>query len=294
MVNEKEKWIILFLLTLIWGSSFILIKKSLMYFSPYQVGSLRVLVASLLLLPYALLNIKKLPKKQLKWIVLSALIGNFFPMFLFPLAETEISSSIAGIINSMMPIFIILITIIFWKNETNNRQIIGVSISFIGAVILMMGNGEMGEVKWVPIGFLLLATLLYAINSITVKKKLLHIEPKLLSAFVFGIVLFFPSLISLSFSGFFNEIQWTSEVFFGLLFVVALAVLGTGLAMMLNYRLLYISNAVFASTVTLLMPIVAVIWGLLDGEKLSLAQIIGASIILAGLLFLRSKLPSKK
>jgi drug/metabolite transporter (DMT)-like permease len=110
MNSEKEKWMILFVLTLIWGSSFILIKKSLLYFNPYQVGALRVLIASVLLLPYALLNRKKLPKNKIKWIVLSALIGNFFPMFLFPLAETQISSSIAGIINSLMPVFIIVLT----------------------------------------------------------------------------------------------------------------------------------------------------------------------------------------
>lgn len=289
MSSEKEKWILLFVLTLIWGSSFILIKKSLLYFNPYQVGALRVLIASVLLMPYAFLNIKKLPKDKIKWIVLSALIGNFFPMFLFPLAETQISSSIAGIINSLMPIFIIVLTLLFWRKETTKNQIIGVSISFVGAVILTLGNGELGSIQWFPIGLLLLATLLYAINSITVKKKLAHLEPKLLSAFVFGFALFFPSLLALVFSGFFQEIKYDAALASGLVFVALLAVLGTGLAMMLNYRLLHISNAIFASTVTLLMPIVAVIWGFLDGESLSLYQSIGAIIILVGLLFLRKK-----
>ena len=294
MNSEKEKWVLLLVLTLIWGSSFILIKKSLIYFNPYQVGALRVLIASVLLMPYAILNIKNLPKKQFKWIVLSALIGNFFPMFLFPLAETQISSSIAGIINSLMPIFIIVLTLIFWRKETTQRQVTGVSISFAGAVLLTLGSGELGEIKWLPIGLLLFATLLYAINSITVKKKLAHLEPKALSAFVFGFALFFPSLIALVFSGFFQEFQWKQQMVYGLGFVSMLAVLGTGLAMMLNYRLLHISNAIFASTVTLLMPIVAVVWGVLDGESLTLLQSIGALIILAGLVFLRSKSNTQK
>lgn len=294
MNSEKEKWVLLLVLTLIWGSSFILIKKSLIYFNPYQVGALRVLIASVLLMPYAILNIKNLPKKQFKWIVLSALIGNFFPMFLFPLAETQISSSIAGIINSLMPIFIIVLTLIFWRKETTQRQVTGVSISFAGAVLLTLGSGELGEIKWLPIGLLLFATLLYAINSITVKKKLAHLEPKALSAFVFGFALFFPSLIALVFSGFFQEFQWNQQMVYGLGFVSMLAVLGTGLAMMLNYRLLHISNAIFASTVTLLMPIVAVVWGVLDGESLTLLQSIGTLIILAGLVFLRSKSNTQK
>jgi drug/metabolite transporter (DMT)-like permease len=290
MNSEKEKWMILFVLTLIWGSSFILIKKSLLYFNPYQVGALRVLIASVLLLPYALLNRKKLPKNKIKWIVLSALIGNFFPMFLFPLAETQISSSIAGIINSLMPVFIIVLTLLFWRKETTQKQVIGVGISFLGAIILTLGNGDLGQIKWIPIGLLLLATLLYAINSITVKKQLTHLEPKVLSAFVFGFALFFPSLIALVGSGFFQEISFgTQTTWIGLGFVFLLAVFGTGLAMMLNYRLLHISNAVFASTVTLLMPIVAVIWGVLDGENLSIYQMVGAAIILGGLVFLRTK-----
>lgn len=293
MNAEKEKWILLFVLTLIWGSSFILIKKSLLFFNPYQVGALRVLIASLMLLPYALLNIKKLPKNKIKWVVLSALIGNFFPMFLFPLAETQISSSIAGIINSMMPIFIIFLTLIFWRKETTHRQVLGVCISFVGAIILTLGNGSLGEIKWFPIGLLLLATLLYAINSITVKKKLSHMEPKLLSAFVFGFALFFPSLLSLVFSGFFQGLEMNSHLLSGMGFVALLAIFGTGLAMMLNYRLLHISNAIFASTVTLLMPIVAVIWGVLDGETLSLVQSLGAIIIIGGLIFLRTQPKAK-
>jgi drug/metabolite transporter (DMT)-like permease len=286
---EKEKWILLSVLTLIWGSSFILIKKSLIYYNPFEVGSLRVLIASILLMPYAVLSIKKIPKKYFKWIFLSAIIGNFIPMFLFPIAETKISSSIAGIINSLVPIFIIILTLIFWKKDTTKQQIIGVIISFTGVCILTLGKGEAGELKLMPILLLLFATILYAINSITVKKKLAHLESKRLSAGVFGIALFFPSLIALIFAGFFRDFHFTHENFIGLGFVSMLAIFGTGLAMMLNYRLLHISSSIFASTVTLLMPVVAVIWGILDGEKLTLVQSFGGIVILAGLIFLRTK-----
>ena len=109
MNKEKEKWIILAVLSLIWGSSFILIKKSLEHFSPYQVGALRVLISGILLSPIAILNWKNFPRKQLKWLLIAAFAGNFIPMFLFPIAETKVSSSIAGIMNSMMPIFTIIV-----------------------------------------------------------------------------------------------------------------------------------------------------------------------------------------
>lgn len=292
MNPEKEKWILLALLSLIWGSSFILIKKSLDHFNPYEVGALRVLIAGLVLLPVAIKNIRKFPKKNLKWLILAAITGNFIPMFLFPIAETEVSSSIAGIINSMMPIFVIIVGALLWKFETTKRQIIGVLISFSGACILAFSGGEGGEFKLIPILLLLLATLLYAISTTTVKSKLSDIPAKILSAFVFSFVLIFPSLIALVFAGFFNELKMDNNLLVGLGFVSLLSVFGTGLAMMLNYRLLSVSTPLFASTVTLLMPIVAIIWGILDGEKLTIMQGFGGVIIFAGLIFLR-QMPAK-
>ena len=115
MNPDKEKWVLLIVLSIIWGSSFILIKKSLEHFNPYEVGALRVLFAGILLLPMAISNIKKFPRKNLKWLLLAAISGNFIPMFLFPIAETNISSSIAGIVNSMMPIFVIIVGFLFWQ-----------------------------------------------------------------------------------------------------------------------------------------------------------------------------------
>ena len=293
MNPEKEKWVLLVLLSIIWGSSFILIKKSLEHFNPYEVGALRVLIAGIILLPIAAMNIRKFPKKNVKWLILAAITGNFIPMFLFPIAETKVSSSIAGIINSMMPIFVIIVGALLWKFQTTKRQIIGVFISFSGACILAFSGGEGGEFKLIPILLLLLATLLYAISTTTVKSKLSDIPAKILSAFVFSFVLILPSLIALVLAGFFNDLKADSNLLTGLGFVSLLSVFGTGLAMMLNYRLLSVSTPLFASTVTLLMPIVAIIWGLLDGEKLTLMQGFGGLIILAGLIFLR-QMPSKQ
>lgn len=289
MNPEKEKWLLLVVLSVIWGSSFILIKKSLDHFNPYEVGALRVLIAGIILLPIAISNIKKFPKQHLKWLILAAITGNFIPMFLFPIAEKEVSSSIAGIINSMMPIFVIIVGSLLWKFSTTKRQLIGVAISFTGACILALSGGEGGELKFLPVILLLLATLCYAISTTTVKSKLQKVPAKILSAFVFSFVLILPSLISLILAGFFKNHEANQDLLIGLGYVSLLSVFGTGLAMMMNYRLLNISTPLFASTVTLLMPVVAVIWGILDGEKLTLMQGFGAIVILAGLIFLRAK-----
>lgn len=290
MNADKEKWVLLIILSIIWGSSFILIKKSLEHFSPYQVGALRVLIAGIILMPIAISKYKLFPKKHLKWLILAAFTGNFIPMFLFPIAETEVSSSIAGIINSMMPIFVIIVGALVWKFETTKQQIFGTLISFTGVCLLAFGgDGEGGKFKLIPILLLLLATLCYAMSTTTVKSKLMEVSSTVLSAFVFSFVLFFPSVIALTFTRFFSTFSLDEKNLTGLMFVSLLSVFGTGLAMMMNYRLLKVSSPLFASTVTLLMPIVAIIWGFLDGEKLSIMQFIGAGIIIAGLIFLRAK-----
>lgn len=265
MKADKEKWILLIVLSIIWGSSFILIKKSLEHFTPYQVGALRVLIAGIILMPIAISKYKLFPKKHLKWLILAAFTGNFIPMFLFPIAETEVSSSIAGIINSMMPIFVIIVGTLFWKFETTKRQMTGIFISFAGVCMLAFGGGEDSQFKIFPILLLLLATLCYAISTTTVKSKLMEVSSTVLSAFVFSFILFLPSLIALLSTGFASTFTFSKENMMGLMFVSLLSVFGTGLAMMMNYRLLKVSTPLFASTVTLLMPIVAIIWGILDG-----------------------------
>ncbi len=290
MNADKEKWVLLIVLSLIWGSSFILIKKSLEHFNPYQVGALRVLIAGIILMPVAVSKYKLFPKKHLKWLLLAAFTGNFIPMFLFPIAETEISSSIAGIINSMMPIFVIVVGALIWKFETTKQQILGTLISFTGVCLLAFGgDDEGGSFKLIPILLLLTATLCYAISTTTVKSKLMEVSSTVLSAFVFAFVLFLPSLFALTSTGFFSTFSFNRDTMIGLMFVSLLSVFGTGLAMMMNYRLLKVSSPLFASTVTLLMPVVAIAWGILDGEKLSVLQFVGTAVIIAGLVFLMAK-----
>ena len=289
MKPEKEKWILLVILSLIWGSSFILIKKSLEHFTPYQVGALRVLISGVLLSPIAILNRAKFPMKSIKRLIIAAFAGNFIPMFLFPIAETKVSSSVAGIMNSMMPIFTIIVGAVFWKTKTTSRQIIGILISFLGVTILLLSGNDKAEMPVFYVGLLLFAAFLYAISVTTVGAKLTHIPAKIMSSFVFFYVLALPSFIALIFSDFFSTFSFSEGNVIGLGYVATLSIFGTGLAMILQYRLMSVSSPLFASTVTLIMPIVAVMWGLLDGEAFTIIQFLGAIVILAGLIFLRKK-----
>ncbi|WP_435522309.1 DMT family transporter [Chryseobacterium indoltheticum] len=183
-------------------------------------------------------KIQIVSKKHLKWLILAAFTGNFIPMFLFPIAETEISSSIAGIINSMMPIFVIIVGALVWKFETTRRQITGIFISFTGVCLLAFGGNDSTQFKLFPILLLLLATLCYAMSTTTVKSKLMDVSSTILSAFVFSFVLFLPSVIALLSTGFVSAFTFSKENMIGLGFVSLLSVFGTGLAMMMNYRLL--------------------------------------------------------
>lgn len=287
--ESNLKWILLAILSLIWGSSFILIKKSLEYFDSYQVGSLRIIITGLFLLPIAIMNIKKFPKKRLKWLLVVALLGSFFPVYLFPMAQKEVSSSIAGIINSTVPIFVIIVGALFWKIKATKREMLGVLIAFIGVCVLLIGGGSIGELKLFPMFLLLLASSFYAISGTTIKANLQDLPSQVLSSFIFSYVLMIPGLIALSLTGFFQEFSFTSENLRGLGYISILSIVGTGLALMLYFKMINMSSPLFASTVTLIMPIIAVIWGIIDGESLTVLQSIGTIIILGGLIFLRQK-----
>jgi drug/metabolite transporter (DMT)-like permease len=289
MNNKQLKWVLLLALSLIWGSSFILIKKSLEYFNYVELGGLRGLICGLLLLPVALANLKHLPKKDIGWVALAALSGNFIPLFLFPYAQQHVSSAIAGIINSLMPLMVVIVGALVWKLKTSKTQITGLLIGFLGAAILALNGQNNLELPLFYLLVMMVSTIFYAISINTVNAKLKHIKPHLLSAFVFGLVVMPPSFAVLSFTNFIQNFSFSTQYLAGLQYVALLSIVGTGLAMMMHYKLLSISNPLFASSVTLIMPIVAIFWGVLDGEHLGYLQAIGALLIILGLLFLRKK-----
>ena len=290
MIKENKKWVFLFLLALIWGSSFILIKKSLIGLSPMQLGSLRIIITGFILFIAGFNSLKNLSKNTIKWIALSGFLGTFFPAFLFAYAETEIDSAIASILNSIVPINTILFGFLAFNIISTKRQIIGVLIGFAGAILLISNGAAINPNQNYWYAFLvIIATVMYAFNINIIKRHLQNIPPLTIAVGNF-IVIIVPAFLVLIYSGFFTQPVLQGPNFsISIFYVFLLSLFGTAIAKVLFNNLVQISTPVFASSVTYIMPIVALFWGLLDNEVFSFWQGIATLIILGGVYLANSK-----
>ena len=290
MFQNNKKWIFLFLLALIWGSSFILIKKGLVGFTPLQLGSLRIIITALLLFLAGFKSLKNLPKNTLKWIVISGFLGTFFPAFLFAYAETEIDSAIASILNSIVPINTIIFGFLAFKMYSSKRQILGVLIGFAGAFLLITNGASINPNQNYWYAFLvIIATVMYAFSINIIKRHLQNVSPIAIAVGNFAVIII-PAFIVLLFSGFFtSQVIEGPDFTMSLFYIFLLSLFGTAIAKVLFNNLVQISTPIFASSVTYMMPIIAVSWGLLDGESFGFWQGIATVIILLGVYLANSK-----
>jgi len=287
MKPQQFKWFILIVLALIWGSSFILIKKGLVGLNPFQLGSLRIIFCALFLLIVGFKNIATIPLHKWKFIALTSLFGTFIPAYLFAIAQTQISSSVSSILNSLTPLNTLILGAVVFGLDFKRTQIFGVIVGLIGTMLLILNGAahHPNQNYWYTI-LVLIASVCYAMNVNFIKKYLSDIKPLTITTGNF-LVMLFPALIILSFTDFFSVVQ-TEKVQHAMIFVAILGIIGTGIANVLFYKLIQISSPVFATSVTYLIPVVAFFWGLLDNEMLTPVQFIGAFIILIGV-YLSSK-----
>lgn len=283
MKGINIKWVYLIVLSVIWGTSFILIKKSLLGLTAYQLGALRTIVAGLFLLIAGYKGLKSIQKSQWKWIVLSGFLGSFFPAFFFAIAETEIDSSIASILNSLVPLNTILLGFAVFKIASTKRQVLGVIIGFIGTAMLILKGAELNPGQnYLYAGYVIASTIMYAANVNIIKRYLQHVKPLTIAAGNY-VAIIVPAIIILIWADFFSNETYSKPHFVdAMIYVVILSFFGTALAKVLFNKLVQISTPVFASSVTYLMPIVALIWGILDGEGFSFIQGLASAIILLG------------
>lgn len=287
MKSQQFKWFILIVLALIWGSSFILIKKGLVSLNPFQLGSLRIIFCALFLLIVGFKNIATIPLHKWKFIALTSLFGTFIPAYLFAIAQTEINSSVSSILNSLTPLNTLILGAIVFGLDFKRTQIFGVIVGLIGTMLLIF-NGAIhnpNQNYWYTI-LVLIASVCYAMNVNFIKKYLSDLKPLTITVGNF-LVMLFPALIVLSFTDFFTVVE-VQEVQHAMMYVAILGIIGTGIANVLFYKLIQISSPVFATSVTYLIPVVAFFWGLLDNEMLTPVQFVGAFIILIGV-YLSSK-----
>ncbi len=283
MKGIHAKWIYLFTLSLIWGSSFILIKKSLLGLSPYHLGALRTIITGLFLFAAGFKTIRTIEKKHWKWLALSGCLGSFFPGFLFAIAETEIDSSVVSILNSLTPLNTMLMGFAIFKVATTKRQLIGVIIGFIGTSMLILQGAELNpNQNYMFAGFVILSTFMYALNVNIIKSKLQSVKPLAIAVGNY-IPIFIPALLVLLFSGFFEKSTVENPNFkMSLIYITTLSFFGTAMAKVLFNKLIQMSTPVFASSVTYIMPIVALSWGVLDGEGFNWLQGLASIVILVG------------
>jgi len=276
---EKRKiwhWLALLILSLIWGTSYILMKKGLESFSPLQVGALRIVITFLCLLPIALKHIHQLNRTNILSIIIIGLFGSLIPAFLFPLAETKISSSLAGMLNSLSPVFTLLFGIIFYNRKTIKTQITGVFLGLLGATGLLYAGSFSFNIFGL---FVVLATILSGIssNEVSKVKAMNGIRITALSFFVTS-PLTIIYLVSTDLSVPMHTEIWIRN----LCCIGILAVLGSATAVGIFYLLIRDTSPIFASSVTYFIPIVASIWGLADKEHFSSSMIISVVFIFAG------------
>jgi drug/metabolite transporter (DMT)-like permease len=284
---KQLKWIYLSVLALIWGSSFILIKKGLVGLTPLQLGSLRIIFAAIFLLLIGFKSLLKIPIHSWKFIALTSLFGTFIPGFLFAIAQTQIDSSVSSILNSLTPLNTLVLGTLVFGLQFKRNQIFGVIIGFLGSILLIL-NGAFNHPNqnYYFAILIIIASICYAINANLIKKHLSHLTPLSINTGNFFVMLL-PALIILFFSGFFDVVK-TVEVKQSIYFVMVLGIIGTGIANIIFFKIVQMATPVFATSVTYLIPIVAFSWGFLDNEILTPIQFIGAFIILAGV-YLSSK-----
>ena len=282
-------WGILLLLSLVWGSSYILIKKSLVAFTPIQVACLRLSISAIAFFPIFLWHFRTIDWTKLKYLILVGLTGSALPAILFSTAQTEISSSVAGVLSSLSPLFTLIIGILFFGAAAMWSKITGILVGLLGAVSLMVFGQNAGIEGNLWYGLLILVgCVCYAISSNAVKFHLQEMSSIKISAVAFFVV-GFPCLIYLCSTNILELIQTHEHGLTSLGAVTLLALAGTVMATVLFFKLVQMTNPVFASLVSYLIPIIAILLGAADGEPITIVHFLGMALILAGVYLTKGK-----
>lgn len=285
-------WALLLVLALIWGTSFILMKKGLAVFSALELGATRVSVAALLLLPFALREVKQVERSRFKWLALSGTVGTLVPAFLFAYAETRLASGLAGVLNALTAVFTLLIGALLFGQRLTGLRVLGIALGLVGTVVLMLLGGSGGAATpsgegnaWYGL-YIVAATLGYGLSVNVIKRHLTGLAPLTMTA-VLLLLIGGPALAYLLLgTAFLHKLAVVPGAWPAFGYIALLAALSTALAMVLFNRLIKQSTALFAASSTYLIPVVALGWGALDGEAFNLWHGVGMVIILLGVLII--------
>ena len=284
--NSLKNWFLLIILTFIWGTSFILIKRGLEVFSPGEVGAYRMVAAASLLLPLSLPRIKHLSKNQVKNLLLAGMLGSFIPAFLFPLAQMELSSSLTGVLNALTPLFVVLVGALFFNTKITRRNSIGLVIAFIGVVILVAYKESGGWDSLTGINayalFVIIACICYSFNLHVIKTRFTKLNSIEISSI--SLLLILPMALIYLFAGtqFSYKLATHPQAWEALGYVTILGMVGTAAGLILFNIMVKSASPFFASLVTYTIPIVAIMWGVWDGEVLLFGHYVGIAAVIFG------------
>lgn len=284
-------WFIFILLSIIWGSSFIMMKEGLLHLTAFQVASLRIVFSGIVLLPSAIKHFRKIPRSKLMVVFMSGVLGSLLPAYLFCVAELGIDSALAGTLNSLTPIFVIITGALFFNAKTASNKILGILVAFTGSILLLLSKTNMQESQnLVYVSFVIIATICYGLNVNMVYKHLQDIGSLQIAAIALSLNAI-PALIVLYFTGYFSLPLTDPDLLYSTGHAAVLGVLGTALASIIFYVLVKRAGAVFSSMVTYGIPVVANFWGMIYGEEVGLVQFVCLLLILAGV-YLANRRPA--
>ena len=280
--KKHWQWLSLLFLSMIWGSSFILMKKGLRSYSSVHVASLRMFFAWVMFLPVTLSRLKRIRRHHWGWLILTGIIGNFLPANLFTLAQTHIDSSLAGILNSLTPLFTLIVGLIFFRSHVLLINIIGLLLGLAGAAGLIYDHSldVVHQTNLYGI-FIILATVLYGFNVNLLKYKLADLDGVTIVSSIFFFIGPLAAL-TLLFTGFPEVIREEGIVWHDLGYIVLLSLFGSVVAVTLFNILLKYISPIFATSVTYIIPVFAILWGVIDGEHLSTDQVLWIFVIFTG------------
>ncbi len=281
MRDKVINWALFVALCLIWGSSFILMKAGMTRLTAYQVATVRILSAGIVLIPFAWKGFTSIPKNKLFIVIVSGLVGSFIPAYLFCIAETKIDSSMAGILNALTPLFTILIGISFFQLTAKPIKILGVLVGFIGLCLLMANTGKVRFENFSYSSLALIATFMYGVNVNLVGRHMQGIASMNIASVAF-VFLILPCVGILYATGYFQLPLSATPFLLATAASSLLGIMGTAVASVIFYMLVKRAGALFASMVTYGLPVVAILWGVWSGETITPVQIGCLAVILAG------------
>jgi len=276
-------YLILAGLSLLWGSSFILMKRILPVFPPMELATLRIGMAGLAMVPLWLWHMRRDHWPLLPWFAVVGLVGNGIPALLFAVAQTGIQSGAAGVLNALTPMFTLVVGWTFFGRPAHRGQLVGLALGLGGALLLILSQHQVAGSSQPALALLLvLATFFYGISVNTVGHKLRGITPWLTASFPL-VLASVPALLALAILGDpVGSVQKPGGMeALGLL--VFLSLINSALSLVAFNYLIHLAGPLFASTTTYLMPVVALLWGVWDGESLHFYHGAGLLAIIAGI-----------